>query len=269
MQRISDDHGGNRATGTPGGTASGDYIVSQLRGLGLAPTVEEFTTSASITGRNIVVDLNAGSGADSVLIGAHYDSVPNGPGIVDNGSGVANLLSLAEKVTTEHSHLSQTIRLAFWDAEETGVEGSVAYVKALTESERARISGYVNIDMSAGKNAKVHVFDGDRSSAGQSPDEENLTLAPGSADLEARLRSSFPDGTPFLEGYEQATRSDGLPFNKVGIAVTGISTVVDETPLTTIISCYHQSCDDIDNVDREMLQLTNAALQRFAVTLAT
>ena len=61
-----------------------------------------------------------------VMAGAHLDSVTAGPGINDNGSGSAAILETAlmmAKIKPEN-----TLRFAWWGAEELGLVGSTAYV---------------------------------------------------------------------------------------------------------------------------------------------
>ena len=48
-----------------------------------------------VTSRNVTAQTKTGSAADVVLVGAHLDSVGGGPGINDNGSGVAAVLETA------------------------------------------------------------------------------------------------------------------------------------------------------------------------------
>ena len=95
-----------------------DRLVSSSRG-------RRSTSSPSAPGRN---DDNV------VMAGAHLDSVQAGPGINDNGSGSAALLETAlmmAKVKPEN-----TVRFAWWGAEEDGLLGSEAYVDGLSQAER-------------------------------------------------------------------------------------------------------------------------------------
>jgi acetylornithine deacetylase/succinyl-diaminopimelate desuccinylase-like protein len=87
--------------GSPANAAVRDYLVSQLRGLGLTPEIQR-TTSAYYplpgllqagTSENVLARLPGSQpGGKAFLLAAHYDSVPTGPGATDNGSGVASLL---------------------------------------------------------------------------------------------------------------------------------------------------------------------------------
>ena len=64
----------------------------------------------------------------------------------DNGTGVATLLVLAERLA-ESPVPYRTIRLAFWGAEEGGPFGSQVYVDRLAPAQRERIVAYLNFDM--------------------------------------------------------------------------------------------------------------------------
>ena len=57
-----------------------------------------------------------------VMAGGHLDSVPEGPGINDNGSGSAALLEVA--VQMAKSKTPNAVRFAWWGAEEAGPAGS-------------------------------------------------------------------------------------------------------------------------------------------------
>src|SRR4030095_12465777 len=71
-----------------------------------------------------------------VLLGGHLDSVANGPGINDNGSGLALVLELARQARRLGVRPAQGLRFAFWGAEELGLVGSSAYVGGLDRRPR-------------------------------------------------------------------------------------------------------------------------------------
>ncbi len=103
-----------------------------------------------------------GTNEDNVVMaGAHLDSVIEGPGINDNGSGSAALLETAlmmAKVKPEN-----TVRFAWWAAEEQGLVGSADYVAGLSPTERERIALYLNYDMVGSPNYIFMVYDADES----------------------------------------------------------------------------------------------------------
>ena len=87
------------------------------------------------------------------MVGAHLDSVREGPGINDNGSGVAVTLALAERLRDQRG-----LRFGFWGAEELGLYGSRRYVASLSPAERRRITGYLNLDMLGSPNAVRYLY---------------------------------------------------------------------------------------------------------------
>src|SRR4029453_16695145 len=75
-----------------------DYLVAQLRNLGLEPQIQNATgvgTRYADAGRvqNILARMPGGqSGGPAVLLVAHYDSVEAGPGAGDDGAGIPAIL---------------------------------------------------------------------------------------------------------------------------------------------------------------------------------
>ena len=84
---------------------------------------------------NVIADL-PGRTSGVILLGGHLDSVANGPGINDNGSGTAAVLEIARQARRLHVRPKHGLRFAFWGAEELGLVGSRSYVQSL--SPRAR-----------------------------------------------------------------------------------------------------------------------------------
>ena len=68
-----------------------------------------------------------------MMAGAHLDSVAEGPGINDNGSGSSALLEVAEQMAK--LKLPNKLRFAWWGAEEAGLVGSNFYVASLDAEE--------------------------------------------------------------------------------------------------------------------------------------
>ena len=71
-----------------------------------------------------------------VMVGAHLDSVHEGPGINDNGSGSAAILEVAEQMAKVKPQ--NTLRFAWWGAEEASLVGSNLYVTNLTRARGVR-----------------------------------------------------------------------------------------------------------------------------------
>ena len=85
-----------------------------------------------------------------IIIGGHHDTVYNGPGAIDDSSGVANVLELARQFSLLSNEIGPsfyTIKFCTWGGEEEGLHGSKAYVDmhSIELTEMLRI--YVNFDM--------------------------------------------------------------------------------------------------------------------------
>ena len=103
-----------------------------------------------------------GTNNNVVMAGAHLDSVLAGPGINDNGSGSASILEVAEQLA--HVKLQNTVRFAWWGAEESGLVGSTNYVNGLSQAQKDRIALYLNFDMVGSPNYIFMTQDADQSS---------------------------------------------------------------------------------------------------------
>ena len=87
------------------------------------------------TTENVIAESKGGDPNNVIMAGAHLDSVPEGPGINDNGSGSSGLIEVAE--TLAKAKPKNKLRFAWWGAEETGLVGSTFYVNNLS-ARRAR-----------------------------------------------------------------------------------------------------------------------------------
>ena len=123
LQKIADEHGGNRASGTSGYDASVDYVIGVLRRAGFKVSTPTYEGDGRGPERNVIAQTSTGDPSNVVMIGAHLDSVEDGPGIADDGSGVATLLEIATQLSAKPS-VQNAVRFAFFGGEENGGEGS-------------------------------------------------------------------------------------------------------------------------------------------------
>ena len=93
------------------------------------------TTTTPKTQYNVIADSRKGNPDETVVVGAHLDSVEEGPGINDNGSGSSSLIEIAEQISKLKLKPKRRLRFAFWGAEEAGLIGSTAYVNSLPEAD--------------------------------------------------------------------------------------------------------------------------------------
>jgi Peptidase family M28 len=124
----------------PVGTAANaevrDYLVDRLAALGLRPAVQEATSARTKEGtasiarvHNIHARIPGSAPTGHVVLVAHYDSVPRGPGAADDGAGVAAILEIA-RVFTSGSPPRNDIDILLTDAEEPWLLGAQAFVSA-------------------------------------------------------------------------------------------------------------------------------------------
>ena len=210
---------------------------------------------------NVLAETPTGNPDNVIMVGAHLDSVPRGPGINDNGSGSAGILEIAESIAARDITPRNKIRFAFWGAEEFGLLGSRHYVGQLSAEEKDKIALNLNFDMIGSPNYVRFVYDGDNS---------KFPVGPGSADGPAgsgEIERVFHD---YFKGVNLASsetpfsgRSDYGPFIAQGIPAGGLFTgaegvkTADEAAIyggeagVAYDACYHLSCDTLTNVNRQ------------------
>ncbi|MQA76742.1 MAG: M28 family peptidase, partial [Solirubrobacterales bacterium] len=152
----------------------------------------------------------SGETDDVVMVGAHLDSVPDGPGINDNGSGSASILELA--VALSGVETREGVRFAFWSAEELGLIGSDHYVSELSDAERNRITAYLNFDMVASPNYMRLVYGDSLGNVDDPAAIKNLFL------------DYFAERDLDTDLIDLSGRSDHGPFERAGIPVGGLFT---------------------------------------------
>jgi Zn-dependent M28 family amino/carboxypeptidase len=220
---------------------------------------------------NVIAELDGRNDDNVVMAGAHLDSVPAGPGINDNGSGSAALLELAQQIAKLKPE--NTLRLAWWGGEESGLVGSTAYVNDLSAAERDRIALYMNYDMIGSPNYIFMVYDADQSSF---PPPAGVPIPAGSTAIEDLYESYYTMvGEPY-DDTQFSGRSDYQAFIVAGIPSGGLFTGA-EVPKTAeqqaiwggttgaqFDPCYHLACDTFANNNDHALTV-NSDLVAFAM----
>lgn len=85
-----------------------------------------------------------GSSDAVIVVGAHFDHARAGDGVVDNWSGASLLPSLLQSISAVPR--KHTFVFIGFTAEEEGLVGSKAYVKSLSNEDRAKIRAMVDMD---------------------------------------------------------------------------------------------------------------------------
>lgn len=221
------------------------------------PTMLELTvesTVATITTENLIAETPSGAVESTTVLGGHLDSVAEGAGINDNATGVAAVLETAVRFAELGVQPNHRVRFAFWGGEEDGLYGSRHYVSQLDAAARRQIARYLNLDMIGSPNPVASVY---------GVGEGGERWPQGSAVVRA-VFTDFLTGHGVTPGQVNFRSSDHAPFLDAGIAAGGLFTGADDGA----DPCYHEACDRLDGIDREMLALMADAAAHAALTFA-
>ena len=278
LQSIADTNDGTRASGTSGYEESARYVEEKLRAAGYSPVRQTFSfkeegrRGKTVESFNILAD-TAGSAGHTVVVGAHLDSVREGPGINDNASGVAAVLETALWMKEAGIVPANRVRFAFWGGEEDGLYGSQHYVDELGQTGAGQTLANLNVDMAASPNGVRSVHDGDGTDFGHAGPagskaiediffryfQENALPAEttpfdGGSDYDAFLTAGIPGGGLFTGDVERKTQAQAQAYG--GVAGKDLD------------PCYHDACDTIANTDPELLKEMSGALAYGTVAYA-
>jgi Zn-dependent M28 family amino/carboxypeptidase len=236
-------------------------------------TARVFVELTTFTAENVIAELPGKNDGNVVMAGAHLDSVPAGPGINDNGSGSAALLEIAENLANHRP--VNTLRFAWWGAEELGLIGSTQWVAQRSPEELAEIALYLNFDMIGSPNYFIGVYDADQSSY-----IAPVPVPDGSIAIEDVFESYYTlIGEPY-DDTEFSGRSDYQAFINNDIPSSGLFTgaEVQKTAEQAAIwggtvgaqfdPCYHQACDTFANNADHALDVNTDAIAFAVLTFA-
>jgi len=229
-----------RPIGSAKHTAARDYILQQLRALGIdAQTQKTIAIDPNLapiflagTVENIVGRSKGTGDGRALLLVAHYDSVPTGPGANDDGAGVATLLETARALGASGKPLTNDVIFLFTDGEETGLLGARAFVAEHPWARDVEVA--LNFE-ARGKSGPSMMFE-------TSPDNGGLirALAKG---------ARFPIGNSLsYEIYKRLPNdTDMTIFKAAGWQGMNFAYIDGVTH-------YHTQLDDLANVDARSLQ---------------
>ncbi|QDY81062.1 M20/M25/M40 family metallo-hydrolase [Streptomyces qinzhouensis] len=255
--------------------AEGEKFATELASGPVRVTLDVRQLQETRTTRNVIAETKHGNAANTVMLGAHLDSVSEGAGINDNGSGSAGLLEVAEELAKAEKRPANKIRFAWWGAEENGLLGSEAYVASLSSLGKKEIKAYLNFDMIASPNYGIFLYDGDNSDGvGAGPGPE------GSAQIERDMQKFLDKRNSPHEGTDFSGRSDYGPFIEVGIPAGGTFTGA-EVPKTAAQAVkfggtaglaydpnYHGAGDNLSNVSMKAFRINIGIIANAAGTYA-
>ena len=255
----------------------GEEIFNQAKSGPVTLHVVVDATTTPINQYNVIADSPRGDADRTIVMGAHLDSVQEGPGINDNGSGSSTLIEIAEQVAKLSDKPRNRMRFAFWGAEEAGLVGSTAYVNELVGNGKiSEIEANLNFDMVGSPNFVRFVYDGDLSDSAPPPGG-----APqGSGQIEGLFNRYFDRQGLAHDPTAFDGRSDYGPFIANGVPAGGLFTgaegiktqrqedVYGGVAGLAFDPCYHQACDTFFNLSYPALNQMSDAAAHAAWTLA-
>jgi Zn-dependent M28 family amino/carboxypeptidase len=201
---------------------------------------------------NLIAETKTRRTDRTVIVGAHLDSVPEGPGINDDGSGSATDLEVALQMAKLNIKPVNRVRFIWFSGEEQGRLGSTFYADQLTKKQVAGTSVMLDFDMLASPNFAKLIYDGDGS-------QFDASGPNGSGTIEKVFQDFFDARGSYTEKIPFDGRSDYDEFTVVGIPAGGIFTgaevhktpfqqskwggVVADSLAGQFDPCYHLACD--------------------------
>jgi hypothetical protein len=162
------------AVGFPGHTNTRNYIVSELKKMGLQVTTQDGYTAGDwgnlCKATNVVAKIKGSSNGKALLLLSHYDSSPHSSfGASDAGSGVATILEGVRAFLSQGGNPKNDIIILITDAEELGLNGAELFVNehpwaknvGLVLNFEARGSGgpsYMLIETNRGNSTLIKEF---------------------------------------------------------------------------------------------------------------
>lgn len=245
-----------------GGKEGADYADQLSRGRLITGSAYMDATVQTIKTKNIVAQTTHGDANNCVMLGGHSDSVEEGPGVNDDGSGSISVLEVA--VQLAKYRVVNCARFAWWSAEEEGLLGSDHYVASLSEAEKLKIRLFMDYDMMASPNFAYQIYN--------ATDAENPAGSEALRDLyvdwytKKGLNYTFIpfDGRSDYDGFIRG----GIPGGGIATGAEGVKTKDEAEAFGGIAGewydkNYHQIGDDLTNVNMTAWEVnTKVCLQR-------
>ena len=226
------------------------------------------TSTVMGTSVNVIGETPWGDPGNVAMLGGHLDSVVDGPGMNDDGTGTMTVLGIARALAAlggpgagaraKPAGAAWKVRVGFWTGEEIGLWGSRAYVASLPPGT---VAAYLNLDMLGSPNGVRLVYDGavtprPRDSLviggllSRALDDMGLVWQTaslgGSSDHASFEAAGIPTGGLFAGANERKTQAEADLFG-------GTANVPDDP-------CMHLACDTTDKLDPTLLaELARAA----------
>ncbi|KAL5334250.1 hypothetical protein BJX70DRAFT_378781 [Aspergillus crustosus] len=216
---------------------------------------------------NIIAQTKGGDPQNCVMLGGHSDSVTEGPGINDDGSGTLTLLEVATQLS-KYS-VNNCVRFAWWAAEEEGLLGSDYYVSVLSAEENLKIRLFMDYDMLASPNFAYQVYNA--TNAVNPIGSEELRDLYTEFYISHGLNFTYIpfDGRSDYDGFIR----NGIPGGGIATGAEGVKTKEEQTQFGGVEGnwydpCYHQLCDDLSNLNATAWEINSKLVAHTVATYA-
>jgi hypothetical protein len=174
---------------------------------------------------NVIAESKGGDKNHVLVVDAHLDAI-YGAGMLDNASGSATILDIAQKM--KNVNPLNKLRFIWFGGEELGLLGSKYYVKNLTSSEASHIGYDLDADVTATPNYIIGILDP------AAPDFFSRTVTATfpnrvyKASTVSRDQSiAYFDSVGLNHELLSPNGTDAFSFNEVGIPASGLLTGQD------------------------------------------
>ncbi|MDG2534171.1 M20/M25/M40 family metallo-hydrolase [Sphingomonas sp. HITSZ_GF] len=224
-------------SGTPADAALLQRLTQQVSAMGFVPELDErfhcnsWREGAAVCARprNLRFWVTA-PGDDAIMIVAHHDSVPAGPGAADDGMGLATALELAYQLKANPP--KRPVLVVITDAEEAGLVGAAAFAEA--DPLARRVGAVVNLE-ARGTTGRANMF---QTSTPNGRDVAALAAGgqvPAANSLASDLYSILPNDT------------DLTALLPLGVDAANFAVIAGGKR-------YHTPLDNLANLDRATVQ---------------
>ncbi len=229
-----------RIPGAPYHRVARDYLLEQLEALEMDVELQSATVVAedrqavpfrAAAVQNIAARLEGEDSTGTVLLAAHYDSVPTGPGAGDDLLGVAALLETA-RALRHVGILRNDIVFLFTDAHEYGLFGAKAFARKHPWTDDAAV--VFNFE-AQGPTGPVYMFEAEGARAALVRELGRAVPYPRADSLSAHV---YP-----LLNFD----NDFRIFREAGLPGLGFAALADR-------AYYHSALDNLDRLHPGSLQ---------------
>jgi len=229
--------------GSAADAAVRDAIVARLTQLGYRPRIQEDfvcdSSGACASVKNVLARLDGQQSGPAVMVAAHYDSVPAGPGASDDGAGTVSVLEIARALKAS-GPLRHPVIFLIDEGEEAGLLGAVAFaehdpwskdVRAVVNMDNRGTSGASTMFETGNANEwLMHMY----SKSVQHPDADSLSYT---------VYKTLPNDTDFT--VFKAAKYQGFNFAFLN-DVTHYHTPLDNVTNTSVSSIQSEGGSALD-----------------------